>query len=74
MLYCIVNLDTRAVITRRAGDIIFNVCRELAQSTAEIAQHMTGAPHAVLPWPRIDGGAPPGHPSNLAREIAPWAQ
>lgn len=62
----IANLETRRVITYKAGDVMRFTVADLAMACAQRAEALSGAPHAVVHESDATAG--------LSREVAPWLQ
>ena len=70
-MFCIVNLDTRSILTTRQGDLLQYANADAAANGAAFAQHQTNCPHCVMsrddirdePWLTFN---------SHRRELAPW--
>lgn len=69
--FCIINLETRNVLTARQGDLLQYASEAAAVRGAEYAQHLTNHAHCV--WSRDEIRADPRFNFNTERrERAPW--
>ncbi len=65
VMYYVVNLETRSVLTYKDGSRIIEASAELATRKAESAHGYQHHPHAVVPFGQSGVDA-------LGREVAPW--